>query len=250
MEINIHVQDEQVTFNVVEGEINTGKPPVLQEISITKDGTYTPDVGVDGFSKVEVQVLPTDMLDGLEDGWDVMFYDEHKRGLASYSIKQGHTINPPVYDCKAWQTADGTNVTFPYTPTGDVIFYVLNASYADQLYEHYGIDKAVYPYLMISKMDGCRPDGLAIGKSVYWWGTNNAGVRNGYWQSVGASSNDMANDDIEAVVASVMSSMAKLPAATEAWGFKNQSNYSIYCNFDPTAAGIPFTLATVYRLDE
>ena len=149
MSVNIHVQEACVNVEVVRGEINLGKPPVLLELEVTKDGIYTPEAGVDGFSEVRVQVLPTDMLDGLEDGWDVMFYDEHKRGLASYSIKKGHSINPPVYDCKDWQTADGATVVFPYTPTADVIFYVLNATYADQLYEFYGLDKVLYPYILL-----------------------------------------------------------------------------------------------------
>lgn len=89
----------------------------------------------------------TGSLDGLKDGWDVMFYDENNEGLAFYSIKKGHTIEAPVYNCKAWQTEDGTNVVFPYTPTEDVIFYANNSTYASTLYAFYGVDSAVYPYV-------------------------------------------------------------------------------------------------------
>lgn len=38
------------------GGIQTGSDPVLEELSITENGTYTPDEGVDGFSKVTVEV--------------------------------------------------------------------------------------------------------------------------------------------------------------------------------------------------
>ena len=33
--------------------------------------------------------LPEGTLEGLENGWDIMFYDEHNDGLAFYSIKKG-----------------------------------------------------------------------------------------------------------------------------------------------------------------
>lgn len=88
-------------------------------------------------------------LEGLENGYDVMFYDENNEGLAFYSIKQGHTINPPVYNCKNWQNTDGGVITFPYTPSADAIFYANNNTYASQLYKYYGVDSGVYPYLGI-----------------------------------------------------------------------------------------------------
>ena len=52
---------------------------------------------VSGYGQGGIQ-LPEDMLEGLENGYDVMFYDENMRGLAFYSIKQGHAINPPIYN--------------------------------------------------------------------------------------------------------------------------------------------------------
>ncbi len=93
--------------------------------------------------------LPTDTLVGLENGYDVMFYDENNEGLAFYSIKQGHSIEAPIYDCKNWQTSNGANVVFPYTPSGDAIFYANNDTYASALYKYYGVDSAIYPYVCI-----------------------------------------------------------------------------------------------------
>lgn len=88
-------------------------------------------------------------LEGLINGYDVMFYDENNEGLAFYSIKQGHTIEAPVYNCKQWQDADGGVVTFPYTPTADAIFYANNNEYTDVMYEHFNVNKAIYPCMLI-----------------------------------------------------------------------------------------------------
>ena len=88
--------------------------------------------------------------DGLANGYDVMFYDENNEGLAFYSIKQGHSINPPEYQVKAWASNNGDTISFPYTPNADVVLYALNGTYADTLYKYYGVDKGVYPYLMVS----------------------------------------------------------------------------------------------------
>ena len=88
-------------------------------------------------------------LEGLENGYDVMFYDENNEGLAFYSIKQGHSINAPVYTVKSWQTEDGGVITFPYTPSADVVLYANNDTYADKLYDFYGLDSAEYPYIFI-----------------------------------------------------------------------------------------------------
>lgn len=89
----------------------------------------------------------TGSLDGLENGYDVMFYDENNEELAFYSIKKGHTINPPIYNCDGWQNADKEIIIFPYTPTQDIIFYPLNSTLVDKLYEFYDVDKAICPYV-------------------------------------------------------------------------------------------------------
>lgn len=134
----------KVTVNVPEKEVK------LQDKTITENGTYQADSDYDGLGSVTVEVASSGSLEGLENGYDVMFYDENNDGLAFYSIKQGHSINAPVYNCKAWQTDAGANVEFPYTPTEDVIFYANNDTYASSLYKYYGVDSAVYPYLFIN----------------------------------------------------------------------------------------------------
>lgn len=124
------------------------KIPKLQDKTITENGTYQADSGYDGLGSVTVEVASS--LEGLENGYDVMFYDENNDGLAFYSIKQGHSINPPVYNCKTWQTEDGQSQEFPFTPTEDIILYANNDTYASQLYEYYGVDSVIYPYLFIN----------------------------------------------------------------------------------------------------
>lgn len=255
MTINICVQDEQVNVDVAVGEINTGKPPVLQEISITKDGTYTPDYGVDGFSKVDVFVLPTDMLDGLEDGWDVMFYDEYKRGLASYSIKKGHAINPPVYTCKNWQNADKEVITFPYKPTEDVIFYALNLTYADLLYEHFGVDKGVYPYVMVQVIHKTTNSSYPYTYKIAFFDTITKSINQP--RLVGVNSNisqsthdyyisDLAN--VEEVVNAIKERVTTINSSYSADIVDENSTtlfYTHYTNFDYS-----FNYSTHYRLDE
>lgn len=86
---------------------------------------------------------------GLENGYNVMFYDENSEKLAFYSIKQGHSVEAPIYTCKAWQTEDGTEVSFPYTPTGDLVLYANNNTLAKVLYDHYKVSMNDYPYCLI-----------------------------------------------------------------------------------------------------
>lgn len=90
-------------------------------------------------------------LEGLENGYDVMFYDENNEGFAFYSIKQGHSIEAPIYDYKGWETEDGTVITFPYTPTSDLVLYAINNGGALEilLYEHFGVSRDEYPYLVL-----------------------------------------------------------------------------------------------------
>jgi hypothetical protein len=119
---------------------------------------------------------PANMLNGLNDGWDVMFYDENKYALAFYSIKNGHAINPPVYTCKAWQTADNGAVEFPYTPTGDIIFYANNDTYAKQLYEHFGLDAGIYKYITMRSSSGTTWD-LYFHKSYSFYDNGNISIQ-------------------------------------------------------------------------
>lgn len=105
---------------------------------------------------------------GLENGYDVTFYDENDEELAFFSIKEGASMNPPNYIVKAWQTEDGQAVQFPYTPTEDVILYANNDTLAKVLYDHFKVDMNEYPYLVLH-YDGDNVNGYRnIGIEVYF----------------------------------------------------------------------------------
>lgn len=185
--------------------------------------------------------IPEDSMEGLENGYDVMFYDENNYALAMYSIKEGHSINPPVYTCKNWQTDAGVSVSFPYTPSGDVIFYANNDTYASQLYAFYGLDSVVYPYLYIEYIKGNDTDTVKVvfTKSI----TNNMtlyqGTLCGYNSKV-----PKATRTIDEVVSVAMQQVASLPTKTNQMIY-DQTDRDFYTNFD-----ITLSMAKVYRLDQ
>ena len=93
-------------------------------------------------------------LDGLANGYDVMFYDENNEGLAFYSIKEGQAINPPMYSVANWIDQDGVAIVFPYTPTKDISLWADNSTLSALLYDHFAVSPEEYPYIIIV----CRKD--------------------------------------------------------------------------------------------
>lgn len=72
-------------------------------------------------------------------------------------VKSGNSINAPATIPTSengsflwWELADGTQIEFPYTPTGNIGLNALFGSLADRVYEHYGVSKADYPCCAIS----------------------------------------------------------------------------------------------------
>lgn len=88
-------------------------------------------------------------LDGLANGYDVMFYDENNEGLAFYSIKSGQAINPPMYSVSNWIDQDGVAIVFPYTPTADITLWADNSTLSALLYDHFAVSPEEYPYIVI-----------------------------------------------------------------------------------------------------
>lgn len=84
---------------------------------------------------------------GLENGYDVMFYDENNEAIAFTSIRQGDSMQAPIYVCDGWKTSDEQIILFPYTPTQDMVLYAFNEDLAQRIYEHYGVDIQEYPYV-------------------------------------------------------------------------------------------------------
>ena len=134
-------------------DINTVKAQIQSLIDLANTTTGNQDTnltdGVNALVGGYGQGGSGGSLEGLENGYDVMFYDENNEGLAFYSIRQGNSINPPPYNCKNWENADAEIIEFPYTPTEDVILYANNSTLASTLYKHYGVDAGTYPYCWI-----------------------------------------------------------------------------------------------------
>ena len=178
--------------------------------------------------------LPTDALEGLEGGYDVMFYDGNKKGLAMYSIKAGHSINPPVYDCDGWQKADGALVTFPYTPTEDTILYILNQTLSDQLYDFYGIDKVVYPYILINyRLDGAKASQFGFAQTLTTSKFSDNSIRPMY---SGVKSTSMiafpklSSPTIEEVVEIIMANVSKDSLTATGLSYQSSSSYKVFVN--------------------
>lgn len=194
-------------------------------------------------------------MEGLENGYDVMFYKENDEALAFYSIKQGEAINPPVYSCKAWQTEDGTNVTFPYTPTNDLIVYANNDTFANELYNHYGVDKAVYPYVMVQVIHKTNNSSYPYTYKIAFFDTITKSINQP--RLVGVNSNisqsthdyyisDLAN--VEEVVNAIKEKVTTINSSYSADIVDENSTtlfYNHYTNFDYN-----FNYSTLYRLDE
>lgn len=235
-------------------DINTVKAQIQTLIDLANTTTGNTDTNltdgvnalIGGYGQGGIQ-LPEDMLEGLENGYDVMFYDEHNMGLAFYSVKQGHAINPPIYNCKNWQASNGSVASFPYTPTEDIIFYALNSTYADQLYKFYGIDKAVYPYVLISLGGNSQIyffDKIATNtetKLTVDGSSNHKLYRKLVYEQFSISDYSNLAEVCEVV-------MNKIPSVAEVTGGYNpilSTSYKCYSNFD-----IVYSDISKYRLDE
>ena len=92
------------------------KPPVLEELNVTDNGTYSPSDGVDGFNPVEVNVQPNLQTKAIEitaNGTSTIEADSNYDGLESVNIE----VNVPIPEFTTEElvaTANGT-----YTPSTD-----------------------------------------------------------------------------------------------------------------------------------
>ena len=179
-------------------------------------------------------------MDGLENGYDVMFYDENNEGLAFYSIKQGHTINPPVYECKKWVLENGDSVFFPLIPSGDMVVFANNDSMVSGLYEHYNVDKVLYPYVLMYITSG-RYLGITFAETIELQGTTtifrglsgNTTLTQAVMNSI-----DIANiDDIMGAI------MTYIKNVSSNYNNIGSGNFiGVYANFDHNTTGTQVTM--------
>lgn len=170
---DINVVTEGNDTNIVDGVdrlirgYGQGSELKLQDKTITENGTYQADNGYDGLGSVTVEVASGGGIDG---GYNVTFYDEYDEELALYSVRRGLSVDKPDYACKAWITQYGDSIEFPYMPTEDMSFYASNDTYEKILYEYYGVDRAIYPYMFIE--NNSWEFNIAFGKTLGSSGTD------------------------------------------------------------------------------
>lgn len=237
-------------------DINTVKAQIQSLIDLANTTTGNTDTNltdgvnalVGGYGQGGIQ-LPEDMLEGLENGYDVMFYDENNKGLAFYSVKQGHAIQPPEYQVEVWQTSDGANVTFPYLPTSDVSLYANSGTYADQLYKFYGVDKGAYPYVGLSTYTGGSPATLMFGTGIGDNTTKSLSLSPPILMASVPSYLSIADyTNVQSVVDEVMVKIPKdiLQESSSGYGFATGTTVYHYLNFDSNLT----KTKGKYRLDE
>lgn len=220
-------------------EIST---PKLQDKVITENGTYQADSGYDALRSVTVEVASS--LEGLENGYDVMFYDENNDGLAFYSVRQGLYVDKPQYNCKRWVTADGVVVELPLQPTSDMQLYASNNTYARILYENYGVDMVEYPYLAI-RVDNASYSSLSEVVIYFAKSISESSLKDiiyGGAVQINPKITDLEVENVVDVVISNISGVSRTSTSESLW---NMANIYYYTNFDYS-----FTKATLYRLDE
>ena len=217
-------------------------------------------------SKTTIPMTPPMMLEvfknvpsywSLPDGYNVMCFDEHGKILELYRIKKGHSINKPIYDCKFWKYESGSSALFPITPTDNIFLYAFDDSLESELYEHYGIDKVLYPYLQIGIDDTyvtiwfgeayeiCQNEtfGTYISYSTPIIGNRYA---INYTGRAGLSTTEISNLDLTDINQVVEITMSKITKVNTGTNYMGNDLSGLYTNFAHDVTGSVATL----RLDE
>lgn len=101
---------------IANGGGGSSKPPVVRQLDVTENGTYTPSTGVDGFSPVNVDVQPPLQSKSVEitaNGQSTLEADSNYYGLDSVNLN----INVPI---PTFQTEElSVTANGEYTPTTD-----------------------------------------------------------------------------------------------------------------------------------
>lgn len=102
------------------------------------------------------------------DFYTVNFYDYDQELIETHTAKVGNQIGSPLsYTPNNWRDTEGSITNFPLTITegGTVIgLYASIETVEMELYTHFGVDKTVYPYLLIN----IQNNGADISLDVYF----------------------------------------------------------------------------------
>ena len=228
--------------------------------STTLNYGYTMYVNFDiELNNIVVHRLDETPLDGLKDGYDILFHDENNEELAFYSIKQGYGIDAHLYGSNRWADDTGTEVTFPYVPSADLMLYaMITKTYADQLYEHFGINKEEYPYLFLtySTYSYHGWSRIFFAKTVAKATSTGTAISFGSESLYGTTANKQGawDEDITTYVSNVQNAIQAVANNTSynTWGISPDQHY-VYTNFDILALGFTeeqVSTLGIYRLDE
>ena len=108
---------------IANGGGGSSKPPVVRQLDVTDNGTYTPSDGVDGFSPVNVNVQPPLQSKGVtitENGTSSIVADSEYYGLADVGIEVN--VQPSLQTKAIEITANGQS-----TIEADSEFYGLES---------------------------------------------------------------------------------------------------------------------------
>ena len=101
---------------IANGGGGSSKPPVLEQLNVTENGTFTPSTGVDGINPVNVDVQPNLQSKSVEitsNGQSTVVADSSFDGLDSVNID----INVPIPTFQTEELSVASNGT--YTPSTD-----------------------------------------------------------------------------------------------------------------------------------
>lgn len=234
---------------MAEHNVNTVKAQIQSLINLANETTGNTDTNLTDGVNALVSGYGQGGSGGIEEGYDVTFYDENGEELAFYSVKQGHSVDAPNYSCIAWLMADGTSVSFPYFPTSDVSLYANNDTYADALYEHYGVDKGVYPYLAIRYTEDSTNAYVPRSMGIYFAKTvSNLTLETVKFNTFGNPSFNFDYNDIGSCVEQIIAKNYTVSQTSSSITLEDAYDDSIktvyFTNFDLSVSNSP-----VYRLD-
>ncbi len=92
---------------------------------------------------------------GIEGGYVAHFYDEDRNLIQIISSKDA-MINAPSYKNSKWIDDSGESfVDFPLLLTQNESYYaMIFTTYADLLYDNFGVNRDEYPYILVTAQDG------------------------------------------------------------------------------------------------
>lgn len=215
------------------------------------------------FTKLMTPPMMLDVFKGVPsygailEGYNVVCYDEYGNPLEVHRVKKGHSINKPNYNCKFWQLKDGSSILFPITPTDNMFLYAFDDSLVSELYDFYGIDKVLYPYLQIGIDDTyvtiwfgeayeiCHNEtfGTYISYSTPIIGNRYA---INYTGRAGLSTTEISNLDLTDINQVVEITMSKITKVNTGTNYMGNDLSGLYTNFAHDVTGSVATL----RLDD